>query len=193
VLLVLTAMTEVLGVINASPGDLAPVFDAMLDRVLRLCDATFGALGTWEGERFAFVATRGSPGLDFLTANALSPPGSRAGYTRMAQADGFVQLADISASSFYISGDPMVRAAVDIGGARTTLTVPLANGDQVLGLLILHRSEVRPFSDRQIALVKNFAGQAVIAMENARLMTETREALEQQTATAVSKGARCRF
>ncbi len=188
-LLRLTATTEVLGIISASPGDLAPVFTAMLERALRLCDAAFGALGRWQGEGFEFVATRGSPGLDFLTANALSPPGSRTGYARMARADGFVQVADISTSSFYISGDPMVRAVVDIGGARTTLTVPLANSDQVLGLLILHRKEVRPFSDRQIALVKNFAAQAVIAMENARLLGELRErtddlteSLEYQTA-----------
>jgi adenylate cyclase len=179
-----TATAEVLGVISASPGDLAPVFDALLERALRLCDATFGALGTWQGERFEFVAAYGSPGLELLAANGWSPAGSRAGYARMAQADGYVQFADLSASDLYAAGDPMARAAVDIGGARTTLTVPLSDGEEVVGLLIFHRKEVRPFSDQQIALVRNFAAQAVIAMENARLITETREALEQQTATA---------
>jgi class 3 adenylate cyclase/prephenate dehydratase len=174
-----TATAEVLGVINSSPGDLAPVFDAVLEKAVQLCGAAFGALGVWQGERFAFVAAIGTPALDFLAANPMSPPGSRAGYARVAHSEAYVQFADISASKFYEAGDPMVRTAVDLGGAHTTLTVPLAKDDEVLGLLIFHRQEVRPFSDREIALVRNFGAQAVIAMENARLLGELRDRTEE--------------
>jgi GAF domain-containing protein len=174
-----SAIAEMLQVINSSPGDLAPVFETLLEKGLRLCGAAIGALGVWRGEVFEFVATRGTPALDFLAANPLSPPGSRAGYTRVARGKGYVQFADISASEFYEAGDPMVRAAVDLGGVRTTLTVPLAKDSEVRGLLIFHRQEVRPFSDQEIGLVRNFAAQAVIAMENARLLGELRERTEE--------------
>jgi GAF domain-containing protein/HAMP domain-containing protein len=180
-----TATAEVLGVINASPGDLAPVFEAMLERAMQLCGASFGGLGIWQGQRFALVAARGvpQPFADFLAANEVSP-GPRSGFTRVARADGYLQAADLADSKFYQAGEPLVTALVDLGGARTSLIVPLAKDYEVLGILNVYRQEVRPFSNKQIALLQNFAAQAVIAMENARLLTETREALEQQTATA---------
>jgi PAS domain S-box-containing protein len=179
-----TATAEVLGVINTSPGDLAPVFDAMLEKALRLCDAAIGGLGTWQENRFRFVAARGpQPLIEYIASNEVSL-GSREGFSRVARGEGFVQFTDISKSELYESGEPYTRALVDRCGARTTLSVPLAKDDTVLGILAFFRQEVKPFSDKQIALVKNFAAQAVIAMENARLISETREALEQQTATA---------
>jgi hypothetical protein len=95
-----------------------------------------------------------------------------------------VQFEDLAASPFYAAGDPLTRAIVDIDGGHTTLSVPLVRDDEVLGVITAVRREVRPFSERQIALLKNFAGQAVVAMENAQLINATREALEQQTATA---------
>src|SRR5271165_1203105 len=180
-----TATAEVLQVINSSPGDLTPVFEAMLEKAMRLCDAAFGALGTWQDGRFAFTAVRGvsQSVANFIVTNPVSP-GPRSGFARVARENGYVQFADISASKFYAAGDPLIRAIVDLDGARTTLAVPLTKDEEVLGILTFYRQEVRLFSDKQIALLQNFAAQAVIAMENARLITETREALEQQTATA---------
>jgi GAF domain-containing protein len=180
-----TATAEVLQVINSSPGDLAPVFDAMLEKAMLLCGAACGGIGVWEGERYKTVAQRGfpEPFASFFAGDQTSP-GPRRGFSRVACSEGYVQIADISRSRFYEKGDPLTRAMVDLAGARTTLTVPLAKDGEALGVIGFYRQEVRPFSDRQIALVKNFATQAVIAMENARLLTETREALEQQTATA---------
>ena len=187
------ATAEVLGVINSSPGDLAPVFDAILDKAMDLCEAAFGGLGTWQGDRFEFTSAHGifpQPYSDFIAAKPVWL-GPRSGFARVARGDGYVRFADISASKFYQAGDPLTRAMVDLGGARTTLTVPLARDDEVLGVLGFFRQEVRPFSDRQIALVKNFAAQAVIAIENARLLGELRqrtadlqESLEYQTATS---------
>jgi signal transduction histidine kinase len=168
-----SATMEVLQVINASPGDLAPVVDAILERALQLCGTRFGGLGTWRDDRFEFIATRGLPqGItDFLAANQVSP-GSRRGFARLAGGAGYVEFADLSQSKQYREGDPLTRVTVDLGGARTLLTVPLAKEDEALGVLIFYRQEVRPFSGRQIALVRSFAVQAVIAMENARLLGE---------------------
>jgi len=180
-----TATTEVLQVINSSPGDLAPVFDAMLEKAMRLCEAAFGTLWTYDGDRFRSVAQRGLPGpyADYLARNA---PAASAGTgrARILRGERFVHVADLKDEEPYRAGDPHRRAMVDLGGARTGVIVPLRKDDQVIGFVMIYRQQVRPFSDKQIALLQNFAAQAVIAMENARLITETREALEQQTATA---------
>jgi adenylate cyclase len=179
-----TATAEVLQVINSSPGDLAPVFDAMLERAMHLCGAAFGGLGTWQEERFGFVAVRGpEPLMEYIANNEVSL-GSRDGFSRVASGEGYVQFTDIFTSELYQSREPYTRALVDLCGGRTTLSVPLAKDGAVPGVLAFFRQEVRPFTDKEIALVKNFAAQAVIAMENARLLTETREALDRQTATA---------
>jgi adenylate cyclase len=180
-----TATSEVLQVINASPGDLAPVFDAVLEKAMHLCGAAFGELVTFDGERFQTAATHGVPAAfaEFRThAPAVPEPGSLG--ARMLGGEHVVHVLDLKSEDVYQTGYPNRRALVDLGGARTALVTSLHKDEPLLGFIILYRQEVRPFTDKQIALLQNFAAQAVIAMENARLITETREALDQQTATS---------
>jgi PAS domain S-box-containing protein len=178
-----TATAEVLQVINSSPGDLAPVFDAMLERVTRLCEAAAGTFWVFDGEQIRAAAIRGMPEAFIDVARGYGP-GPQTPVVRISRGEQFIHLADLSVEAVYRSGDPLVVAAVDQARVRTFLAMPLRKGDALLGVFSVYRREVRPFTDQQIAIVKNFAAQAVIAMENARLITETREALEQQTATA---------
>ena len=180
-----TATAEVLGVINSSPGDLAPVFGAMLEKATRLCDAAFGIMSTWDGERFHRVAFQGASAelIDALRTPNKPITGSMAA-EQLFKGEGTIHAADIREQGAYQAGAPVVRALVDIGGARSYAMVSLNKDDDLLGAITVYRREIRPFSHKQIALLQNFAAQAVIAMENARLFTETREALEQQTATA---------
>jgi GAF domain-containing protein/nitrogen-specific signal transduction histidine kinase len=180
-----TATAEVLGVINSSPSDLAPVFEAMLERAMRLCDAAFGYFMSYDGEGFETLALRSVPApfAEFLTRAPLRPS-AQTGLGRIAGGARLVHVADLTAEDAYRLGDPVRVATVDLGGARTWLAAALMKDDVLLGVFMVYRQEVRPFSDKQIALIQNFADQAVIAMENARLLTETREALERQTATA---------
>src|SRR5215472_14481098 len=176
-----TAMADVLQVINSSPGDLAPVFDAMLERAIRLCTPAFGVLFTWDGKRFHRVAWRGGSeeAIEASRGAVIPPPGSP-GY-RLVQGENSVSIADLA-------GDEIARTTpvqyLLRFGARSYLTVALRKEGRLLGMLTVYRQEVRPFTDKEIALLQNFAAQAVIAMENARLINETREALEQQSATA---------
>jgi GAF domain-containing protein len=173
-----TATAEVLQVINSSPGELKPVFDAMLEKAMRLCQAAFGGLFIWEGERLRAVATRGlSERLDDFVRQ-----GFKANATRLIHGEAIEHIVDLTQEP--LGGRPGGAAAVELGGARTMLNVALRKDDVLLGSFSVFRQEVRPFSDKEIALLQNFAAQAVIAMENARLLAETREALEQQTATA---------
>jgi GAF domain-containing protein len=179
-----TATAEVLQVINSSPGDLAPVFDAVLEKAMRLCGAAFGTMTVNDGGQGHTVAARGVPEAyaEFRRRNPI-PPGQGGMAARIVAGEPFVHMLDVKDDDRYRSGvDQQRRAMVDLGGARTYLVVPLRRDRELLGAIQLYRQEVRAFSDKQIALLQNFAAQAVIAMENARLITETREALEQQTA-----------
>ena len=171
-----TAAAELLRVIIRSGGELAPVFDAICQKATELCDATFGGIGTWRGDRFELVALRGRPPAlaDFFARNDVSRV-SREEFATLARGPGYVHIDDLAATSRYQSGNPLTRALVDLGGARTMLQVPLAKDDSIFGRLTVYRQEVRPFSSRQIALLRNFADQAVIAIENVRLFTELRE------------------
>src|SRR5436309_9064031 len=180
-----TATAEVLGVINASPGNLAPVFDAMIERAMRLCEADFGYLDTYDGNLFLTSAICGVPAV-YAEYRRSNPPnyGPGTGPARMLAGERIVHHLDMMEEEAYRRGEPNRRALVDLGGARSAINVALVKERTFLGFITLFRREVRPFSDKQIALVENFAAQAVIAIENARLITETREALEQQTATA---------
>jgi GAF domain-containing protein/nitrogen-specific signal transduction histidine kinase len=180
-----TATAEVLQVINASPGNLAPVFDAMLEKAMRLCGAAFGSFYTYDGEQFLSAAQRGLPEAfaEFRARTPLKPvPGSQ--LARAIENRQTLQVLDLKAEDLFLEGNPFVRAMAELGGVRTILVVPLCRDEVVLGFLSVYRQEVRAFSDKQIALLESFAAQAVIAMENARLINEQREALEQQTATA---------
>jgi len=180
-----TATSEVLQVINSSPGDLAPVFNAILEKAMRLCEVAFGEFFITEGEQLRAVAVRGVPAAfaEFRHRNPAPPiPGSIT--ARILTGEPVIHVVDVKDDDLYRRGDLHRRALVDLGGARTFLSATLIKDRAVLGSINIYRQEVRPFSDKQISLLQNFAAQAVIAMENVRLITETREALEQQTATA---------
>jgi class 3 adenylate cyclase len=179
-----TATAEVLQVINSSPGDLTPVFDAMLEKAVRLCDAAFGTLSKIEGDRFQGIAWHNAPPAFIEAMRQPTPimPGNA--HYRLLQGEGIVHVEDITAEDVYRAGNPARRALADLAGARSVLWAALRKDDKLLGAFVIYRQEVRQFTSKQIALLENFAAQAVIAMENARLLTGTREALEQQTATA---------
>src|SRR3954452_21193785 len=178
------ATAEVLQVINRSPGDLAPVFEAILEKALRLCEADFGGLITWDGQRMHRVAARGLSAELMEALHWKEPqtpqPGSVA--DRLIRGEDVISIADLAEEGLRKS--PHVQTLARVSGARSYLALALRRDERLLGIIAIHRNEVRPFTDKQIALLQNFAAQAVIAMENARLITETREALEQQTATA---------
>src|SRR5438874_2681754 len=177
-----TATAEVLGVINSSPGNLTPVFDAILDKALHLCGATFGVMRTWDGESFYRVAWRGPQELAEALPEIVTPaPGSIA--ERYVRGEKVIAIADLVRDETY-HHSVGAQALAPVGGARSYIGVALHNDDKLIGIIAIYRQEVRPFTGKEIALVQNFAAQAVIAMENARLITETREALEQQTAVS---------
>ncbi len=187
-----TATAEVLSVISSSGGDLAPVFEAMLGKAMQLCRTDFGVLNTYDGQAFHTVATRGLPAAYDAYRRAqpqIYGPGSAP--VRLLQGEPMVEIADLLESEAYRKGEPNRVALVELGGARCLLAVPLLKDGSVVGNILIFRQDKLRFSEKQIALLKQFAAQAVIAIENTRLLRELRastddlrESLQFQTATS---------
>src|SRR6516225_7706912 len=189
-----TATSEVLQVISSSPGELEPVFQAMLANATRLCEASFGVIWLCDGDAFRSAAIYGALPTAYIEqwrTGTLYRPSPHSGLATMRRTRKTVQMPDQREARAYLEGDVLAVTAVELGGIRTLIVVPMFKEDDLIGGIAIYRREVRLFTDKQIDLVTNFAKQAVIAIENARLFEEVRaktrdleESLQQQTATS---------